>query len=270
MFTKLFFSIARAFYGIGIAGLGIQQFQYADFRPVILPAWPAWMHASPVPAYLVGALWVLMGFMIAFGKKIKTVSLLLGGLLLLFFVCFQLPYTLFTSPNAARHLGVWVNPLKELALSGGAFVMAGFFNDGTGTIPKSPLLHALQSLVPYGRIFFSITLFVFGYSHFIYPDFVAGLVPAWIPGHLFWTYLSGILLMGTGAAIILKFKVKQVGWLAGLMLLLWVILLHIPRSLADPCGDKGNEITSVFEALAFSGTSFVISGLFSKKHRSVA
>lgn len=38
----------RAFYGIGMAGIGIQQFIYRDFRPVILPGWPLWMHAFSI------------------------------------------------------------------------------------------------------------------------------------------------------------------------------------------------------------------------------
>lgn len=40
------------------------------------------------------------------------------------------------------------------------------------------------------------------------------------------------------------------------MLLLWFVILHIPRAIADPAIEKGNEITSVFQALAFSGIAF--------------
>jgi hypothetical protein len=42
------------------------------------------------------------------------------------------------------------------------------------------------------------------------------------------------------------------------MLLIWFAILHIPRAIADPYSGKGNEITSVFQALAFSGIAFVI------------
>jgi hypothetical protein len=44
------------------------------------------------------------------------------------------------------------------------------------------------------------------------------------------------------------------------MLFLWVILLHIPRAIADPHSGNGNEWTSVFQALAFSGIAFILSG----------
>jgi hypothetical protein len=35
-------------------------------------------------------------------------------------------------------------------------------------------------------------------------------------------------------------------------------VLHIPRGIADPHSGDGNEWTSVFEALSFSGIAFLI------------
>jgi hypothetical protein len=40
------------------------------------------------------------------------------------------------------------------------------------------------------------------------------------------------------------------------MIFLWVILLHIPRAAADL--RNTNEMTAVFEALAFSGAAFLV------------
>jgi hypothetical protein len=45
------------------------------------------------------------------------------------------------------------------------------------------------------------------------------------------------------------------------MMFLWVFLLHIPRAIADPRGSLGNEWTSVFEALAYSGVAFILAAL---------
>ena len=101
-------------------------------------------------------------------------------------------------------------------------------------------------------------MIVFGYDHFLYKEFVATLVPAWIPWHLFWTYLAGVALMGSGICIMFKFQLRLVGMLLGIMLFIWFVILHIPRAITDPYIDKGNEVTSVFEALAFSGVAFLI------------
>jgi len=259
------YKTARIFYGIGILCIGIQQFIYGDFRPMILQEWPAWIHASPIWAYIVGVIWLLSGAAIIVGKNVRTVSLLFGGFLFLCFVFFHLPYNLIFSPNLAKHVGLWVNPLKELALSGGAFVMAGFFTNERGAWNNNSLIRLLEKFIPLGRIFFSITMIIFGYSHFLYAEFVSALVPAWIGAQMFWTYFAAVALICSGIAIILKFQIRLVSLLLGIMLFLWVILLHIPRAIADPYVEKGNEVTSVFEALAFSGIAFVISGLYKEK-----
>lgn len=250
---------ARIFFGIGMMGIGIQHFIYSAFRPVILPAWPQWLQ-TPVPAYLTGMAIVVAGVLILLGKNTKVISLLLGSFLLFFFLFMQGPYTLFIQPNSPAHLGIWTDPLKELALSGGAFVMAGT----SGEPLTSPLFAVLEKLVPAGKFFFATTLLLFGIDHFFYTPFVATLVPAWVPDHTFWTYLAGVALIGTGTAIILKIRRRKIALLASCMLFLWLVLLHIPRALADPYGAKGNEITSVFEALAFSGIALGIAAM--QKH----
>ncbi len=53
--------------------------------------------------------------------------------------------------------------------------------------------------------------------------------------------------------------------LLGIMLFIWFVILHIPRAIADPNIDKGNEVTSVFEALAFSGVAFLIAFMPKRK-----
>jgi uncharacterized membrane protein YphA (DoxX/SURF4 family) len=79
---EILLKTARAFYGIGIAALGIQQLIYADFRPVILPSWPSWMHASAILANIVGAALIAAGIFTVLGKKERVVSLFLGGFFL--------------------------------------------------------------------------------------------------------------------------------------------------------------------------------------------
>jgi uncharacterized membrane protein YphA (DoxX/SURF4 family) len=261
---------ARTFYGIGMAGIGIQQFSYPDFRPVILPSWPSSMHASAIWAYIVGAALIIAGAFIVPGKKARVTSLLLGGFLFVLFIAFQCSFVLFIQPNSPRHLGLWTDPLKELALSGGAFVMAGLFSEDELPVShKNYLFIVLGKFIPFGRIFFSITMISFGIDHFFYTDFVATLVPSWIPDHLFWTYFAAVALISSGVAIILKIKIKPVALLLSTMLFLWVILLHIPRAIANPYVDNGNEITSVFEALAFSGIALGIANMHKSKNSEI-
>jgi len=247
----------RAFYGAGIMGIGIQQFIYGDFRPVLLEQWPSWIPWITVWAWLAGAALIIAGAIIAISKNAPKTTLILGIAFLLFFLAFHVTYQLFGSPYSF-HLGSWTNPLKELAFSGGAFVILASYRWEKNNNNAAFRTRLADIFIPYGRIFFSLMMIVFGLDHFLYTQFVATLVPGWIPGHVFWTYFAGVALMGSGICIMFKFQLKLVGMLLGIMLFIWFVILHIPRAITDPYIDKGNEVTSVFEALAFSGVAFII------------
>lgn len=228
--------LARCFFGIGIAGIGLQQFIYSEFRPVLLSYWPSSIPGVTIWAYVTGVALILAGAVMIFGKKARIVSLTLGIFFFLLFLCFHVYYQVFLSPYDF-HLGSWTDPLKELALSGGAFVIAASF-------PEEKLSAGNELFLILGRIFFSIMLIAFGIDHFLYKEFVATLVPGWIPGHVFWTYFAAVALIGSGICIMFKIKIRPAGLLLGIMLFLWFIILHIPRAIADPNVGKGNEITS--------------------------
>ena len=252
----------RAFFGIGIVGLGIQQFIYSDFRPVFLAFWPSGVGGLSPAAYVVGALLILAGAIIIFSEKAKMVSLVLGLFFFLLFLCSHVYYQLFLSPYDF-HLGSWTNALKELTFSGGALIMAASYPGERPGLSNRLLLSI-------GRIFFAILLISFGIDHFLYTEFVATLVPNWIPGHTFWTYFGGIALIGSGVGILLKIKIELISLLLGIMLFIWFVILHIPRALVAPATDKGNELTSVFEALAYSGIAFVIACLSKPAEKEVS
>jgi uncharacterized membrane protein len=246
----------RSFFAIGLAAIAVQQLTYADFRPVILPpAFPAWLTHRLIWTWIFSIAIIAACAVIIFEIKARTVSLILGSILLLFVLLFQIPGQL--SGSNFRHIGVWTDTFKELTLSGGAFIVAG-------SLPRessaSGLIKLLEKLIPLGKYFLAITMVVFGIDHFLYPDFVATLVPNWIPGHLFWTYFAGVALIASGLCIILNIKRQLAAKLLGIMIFIWLIILHIPRAIADPHSGNGNELTSVFEALAFSGIAFILAG----------
>ena len=249
--------LGRCFFGIGVAGIGLQQFMYSEFRPVLLSYWPASMPGVAVWAYVTGTALVVAGALIIVGKKARIVSVALGILFFLLFLFFHVYTQVFLNTNNFQ-LGSWTDPLKELALSGGAFIIAASFIEDERFASNKMLLVL-------GRIFFATMLIAFGIDHFLYAEFVAMLVPAWIPGHMFWTYFSAVALIGSGICILFKIKVQLVSMLLGLMLFLWLVLLHIPRAITDPYGAKANEVTSVFEALAFSGIAFAVACIYQDK-----
>jgi uncharacterized membrane protein YphA (DoxX/SURF4 family) len=253
------FKIGRIFYGIAIAEIGLQTIYYQNF-PYIVPL-PKNLGAPEliVLAVIFGAMSILAGACIVFEKKIRQVSLLFGSVLLLIFCFYYIPYEFLVSTNY-MHFGDWENAAKELALAGGAFVIAGWY---PGKI-ESSLTGFLGKLIPFGAILFPITIISFSMDHFLYAKEAEGYVPSWIPYHLFWMYFAGAALLGSGIAIILKIRTGLIATLLGAMIFIWFISLHIPRVIVSPFADLGGEVTSAILALAYSGTAFVIAGTATK------
>jgi uncharacterized membrane protein len=120
-----------------------------------------------------------------------------------------------------------------------------------------------------GRLFFAISMMAFGLQQLITANFVRLVppLPAWMPWHPFWACLSGVLLIAAGVAIALIARgagilipktARLAATMSGIMIFLWVVLLHVPRALA---GYDAGEIAGVFEALALSGVAFMLRGL---------
>src|ERR1700761_5913708 len=116
----------RIFYGLAIAAMGYLTIHYHEFSYMLIPQQHAWVSNHTIVAYISGAFLFLAGAWIVFGKKIMPISLLLGAVLLLVFCFYFIPYEFMVSTNF-MHLGDWENAIKELALSSGAFVIAGRF-----------------------------------------------------------------------------------------------------------------------------------------------
>ncbi|HKV63005.1 MAG TPA: hypothetical protein VJO16_13900 [Candidatus Acidoferrum sp.] len=107
-----------------------------------------------------------------------------------------------------------------------------------------------------GRTFVAISLVVFGVQHFIYGGFVATLVPAFMPGRLFWAYFVGVAFVAAAIGILTKMLARPAATMLGVMFFLFVLLLHIPRVIGN--SKDGNEWTSGFVALAMCGGAWIL------------
>ena len=98
-----------------------------------------------------------------------------------------------------------------------------------------------------GRMFVALSLVVFGIQHFIYGGFVATLVPAFMPGRLFWAYFVGVAFIAAAMGILTNLLARPAATMLGVMFFLFVVLLHIPRVIGS--SKSGTEWTSGFVAL---------------------
>ncbi len=98
-----------------------------------------------------------------------------------------------------------------------------------------------------GRFFVAISLVVFGVQHFMYGGFVAGLVPAWMPGRLFWAYFVGVAFFAAAAGILYEKMARPAAT---------TTQLHNP-----------GPWTSGFEVLALCGGALVLANTLPREER---
>jgi uncharacterized membrane protein len=116
----------------------------------------------------------------------------------------------------------------------------------------------MDRIISPGRIFIAISLLVFGIQHFLYANFVATLVPAWMPGRLFWAYFVGVAFVAAAIGAVVQRTTRPAGILLGILFFLFVVTLHITRIAAH--SRDGNEWTSGFVALAMCGVAWILAG----------
>ncbi len=245
----------RLCFAISIAFFGAQYLVYGRFEGG-LPLVPPWTPGAPVFAYVLGVALVLAALSIASLWKARQSAISLGTFLLLSFFflhCLHLSSIVHNGTDRTR-------AFECLTLSAIGFSLAGILPNGRDSSASGIAANWPLTL---GRSLFAISMVVFGAQHFMYAGFIATLIPAWIPLHLFWAYLTGIGMIAAGFCIATGILASLASMSMGLMFLLWFLLLHAPRVAASP--RNGDEWTSAFVALAVSGGSFLLASTFSRR-----
>jgi uncharacterized membrane protein len=242
------YEVGRILVAIGFVGFGYLQFRYRDFVTGRPPAWPEGLPGQGIIAVLTGILFVAFGISIVAKKKVTALGvsaaivIILGATLRdIYVVLSQLEYG-----------GLLTNMGKALTFTGGALLLADLGRSDSESFFNKMARHG--SLV--ARYFIGFFLFAAGVQHFLFAPFVKTLVPSWIPGDLFWTYFAGVALAAAGLGLLTGIQKQRAATLAGWMVFIWVLVLHIPRGFEY---NNANEWIAVCEATAVSGILFVLS-----------
>jgi putative oxidoreductase len=120
-----------------------------------------------------------------------------------------------------------------------------------------------------GCLLLALPMVVYGFEHFIYADFVATIVPPWIPWHMFWVYFCGVALFAAGLSILVNKHARLAAALLGTMIFLWVLTIHVFLIFHKPgdawadrrvFGDLPGRLNNAFKDLGLSGAAFICAG----------
>jgi len=219
--------------GAAVALVGGEGLVRTDFVPELFPV----PHAVPVRAALacgLGVALVVAGLGIALDRGARIAGRVVAVALWAAVLAVHLP-RLVAQP---RDGGAWTCAFEVLAIGAGAAAIGW---------PERPDL---------GRWLYGAALPAFGVLHFLYRDYVAFVIPAWIPAHLWWAYATGVAHLAAGAALLTGVRARLAAVLAGAMFASWVVILHLPRAIA--AATNRAEWNSLFVALAMAGGAWAI------------
>ncbi len=233
--------------GAGALGLGVISLLYADFAITWQPV-PDLIPARSALAYASGSLLAASGAALIISRGARIAAAFLAAFLTFWGIVLQAPRVL------AGEEAAWLAPAEILAVAAGAWTLywLGAAENEFRTTAVRLGVHS-----------FALTLPVFGVAHFLYIDFTASMIPAWIPWHIFWAWFTGVGHVAAGLSILLGVIPRIGAMLLAAMFSGFVLFLHAPRVI----GDAGNraEWHMLATALLLSGAAWIVASTLSKR-----
>jgi uncharacterized membrane protein len=129
---------------------------------------------------------------------------------------------------------------------------------------KNDIIQArgIDKVVALSHLCFAIPLAVFGAEH-LSGEIPLNMVPSYMPWRLFWVYFVGVALIAASLSIATKIQVRWSGLLVGVMMFLFVAMLHLPGAIR-----AGGRIpwTVVIREMSFGGGAWVLAGIAKGKN----
>jgi uncharacterized membrane protein len=92
----------------------------------------------------------------------------------------------------------------------------------------------LDKLIALAYVFVAAPLAVFAGEHLAGPRILMQLVPPWMPARLFWAYFVGVALLAAALSLSVKKYVRWSAPLMATMFFLFVLMMDIPATIANP------------------------------------
>jgi uncharacterized membrane protein len=243
--------LGRCIYAAGIIALGVENIVCArnvthSLGPQynVIPILP-WLPSVSWLAYVFGVVLVFCAAGLLAPASQRTAAMTLGTIL---FVC----TIILDVPKYAVAIGSI--PLRTIVFEPLSLACLAFLLPDPSATPAW--------LTRATRLLLGISMIIFGIDHFLALIFIANLIPAWIPLHVFWVAFFGVAFIAAGVSIALNIFLRWGAFGLGLMFGIWVVTLHLPRVLGlygiPNAPHNPNEWSSLFIAVALWGGLWAI------------
>lgn len=200
----------------------------------------------------------------------RLAAALLGIMIFLFVLLIHVP-ACFATPHDKTRLTI---VLRDLALSAGALAFAASRSQHrrTGDTPGSPEDSHSQKLssklIVGARFLLAISIGVFGIDQYLNPAFAPGIpqegayfvtMPAWIPGHAFWAYVTGTIFVVCAVGLVTRKHARAAATVLGLTVLVLVLVVYLPLTIAK-ASDIANGLNYLAIHFALAGAVLLLAG----------
>jgi len=209
-------------FGLATAVLGVVGLVWGDYAYVWEPV-PNGPTGQTVLGYAVAVPFLLAGLALLWPRTTRLGTLALT-------VLYGLPVIILDVPRAFAHPNAflaWYGIAEPLAIAAGALVAYACW----GRLEPA----SAQRVAKIGRVLFGACLIVFGLAHFVYLDYTAKMVPAYLPpGQVFWAYATAGGHIAAGIAILSGVAARLAAMLLTAMFVVFAFLVHAPTIFTHP------------------------------------
>lgn len=216
---------AQCLFAIASASLALLSFAFGDFAPggQSLPAWilwrETWIHGS--------ALLVLAASAGLCFSRTASSSVLTIGAYLAAWAVICVPQILSKPLSVAG----WYGFCEALSSLVGAWILYVTLRWQSRGL-EIPI--AGERAVRTARALFGLTCVFYGWSHFVYADYTATMVPTWLPGRLEIAYFTGLGHIAAGICIVVGILPRLAASLEATMMGLFGLLVWVPTFFVQP------------------------------------
>jgi uncharacterized membrane protein len=245
--------LGRGLFAIALASTAIVSLSYGDFVPIgqSVAAWipwrETWIYGSAVLVLATGA-------GLCFSRTASPSALTISG--------YQTVWTLICAlPILATPLsvGAWYGFVEALTSLVGVWILYALLRWRS---LGSQMPVASQRVVRVAQVLFGLTCVFYGWSHFVYADHTAGMVPAWLPGRLGFAYFTGLCHIAAGLGIIVGILPRLAATLEAIMMSLFGLLVWVPSYFMQPRPDWAappqNQWSELVVTLAVAASAWVV------------
>jgi uncharacterized membrane protein YphA (DoxX/SURF4 family)/uncharacterized membrane protein len=235
------------FYAVPIAAFGTEHFTLNKGIASIVPAWIPW-HVFWV--YLVGACLIAAAFSLVTGIGVRLSASLLALMFFLFVVLMDVPGCL---RNPHNRFAI-ILALRELSFGAGPLALAASLS-----LQQNPRAARLAAII--ARYLIAVPVLYYAFEQFLHADHVPGiplemLMPAWLFGHSFWTYLAAVVYTISGIFLVAGKRTRIAAASIGLTVLLLILVVYVPIAIAERSSLEG--LNYLFDTLMYCGTLLLL------------